>query len=187
MVITNDSINEIIINKSKFITYIYKIKTKDDFFYHYNNLKTKYKDATHICYSYIINNEIKFSDDSEPSGSAGLPIYEVLKKNNLNYVACFVIRYFGGIKLGGSGLIRAYSNSTSLCLKKTNIVEFQKTYKLEIKINYSLVNLLETIISKNKILKKDYQDDITYLVLVNESEKDKLDNYKINYIIIDDN
>ena len=132
MIINSNVINEIIINKSKFITYLYKIKNKDDFFKYYNELKKTYKDATHICYAYIIDNEIKYSDDSEPSGSAGLPIYDVLKKNNLNYIACFVIRYFGGIKLGGSGLIRAYSNCASLALKRTTIVKLEKLYKLKI-------------------------------------------------------
>ena len=74
MIIESNAYNEIIINKSRFITYLYKVQSKEDFLNFYNDLKTKYKDATHICYSYIINNEIKFSDDKEPSGSAGLPI-----------------------------------------------------------------------------------------------------------------
>ena len=88
-------------------------------------LKNKYKDATHICFSYIINNTKRFSDDNEPSGTAGIPILNVLENNNLNYVLCCVVRYFGGIKLGAGGLLRAYSNSAKECLNKavlTNIV-----------------------------------------------------------------
>ena len=187
MIIDTNVYNEIIINKSKFITYIYKIKNKEDFLNYYNNLKKEYKDATHICYAYIINNEIKIFDDSEPNGTAGLPIYNVLKLNNLNYVVCFVIRYFGGIKLGASGLNKDYSNSTSLCLKKTKIIKLEKKYKLEIKLNYSLINIIDKIIDSNQILSKNFDSDITYIILINEQEKEKLDNYKITYKILDDN
>ena len=169
------------------ITHIYKIKNKEEFLNYYNQLKNKYKDATHICYAYIIDNEIKYSDANEPSGSAGMPIYNVLKKNNLNYVVCFVIRYFGGIKLGGSGLIRAYSNSTSLCLKKTNIKKLEKLLKIEIKTTYQELKLIESIIDEKNIVKKDYQKSITYIVVINLNQKDKLDSYKINYVILDDN
>ena len=125
MIIENNVFNELQINKSKFLTYIYKIKDQDEFFYYLQELKKEYKDATHICYAYILDNTTKFFDDAEPSGTAGLPILDVLKKNNLNHVVCFVIRYFGGIKLGSGGLIRAYSNSTSLCLKKTDIIKLE--------------------------------------------------------------
>lgn len=187
MIIKSNVINEIIINKSKFITYLYKIKNKNEFINYYQILKNQYKDATHICYAYIINNEIKYFDDDEPSGSAGLPIYEVLKKNNLNYIVCFVIRYFGGIKLGGSGLIRAYSNSASLALKKTNIISLEKLYKLEINIDYNLISLLDNILTKENILEKKYNENTIYIALVNEEQKNKLDNYKISYQILDDN
>ena len=187
MIINSNVFNEIVINKSRFITYLYKIKSKDEFINYYNLLKNKYKDATHICYAYIIDNEIKYSDDNEPSGSAGLPIYEVLKKNKLNYIACFVIRYFGGIKLGGSGLIRAYSNSCSLALKETKIINLEKLYKVEVILDYKTLSLIENIIDKNNIIDKDFNNNIKYIVLINNNQKDKLDNFKINYKIIDDN
>ena len=187
MIININCNNEIIINKSKFITYLYKVKSKNDFLNYYNLLKEKYNDASHICYAYIIDNEIKYYDDKEPSGTAGLPIYDVLKKNNLNYIACFVIRYFGGIKLGATGLVRAYSNSCSLCLKKTNIIKLEKKYILKINTAYNFLNIIEKIITKDNIIKKQYDDNITYTVLVNNIEKEKLDSYEINYEIINDN
>ncbi|MBR3661516.1 MAG: YigZ family protein [Bacilli bacterium] len=187
MIINSNVSNEIIINKSKFITYLYKVKNKDEFLKYYEKLKKQYEDATHICYAYIINNEIKYSDANEPNGSAGMPIYDVLKKNKLNYIACFVIRYFGGIKLGASGLVRAYSNSTSQALKKTNIIELEKLFKIEITTNYQEINLIENIINKEHIIEKTYKDNITFKVLVNDLEKNKLDNYNINYKILNDN
>ena len=75
--------------------------------------KKEYKDSTHICYAYIINSSEKCSDDGEPNGTAGLPILNILKKNNLTNVLAIVIRYFGGIKLGAGGLLRAYSDAAN--------------------------------------------------------------------------
>ena len=187
MVIKDNVVNEIVINKSRFITYLYKIKNKDEFNNYLELLQKKYKDATHICYAYIINSEIKFSDDKEPNGSAGLPIYEVLKQNNLNYIVCFVIRYFGGIKLGGSGLIRAYSNSTSLCLKKTDLIEYIPKYKIQFYIPYSKASIIEKIIDKDDILEKTFNDNIIYIVLVTQNNLIKFDKYQIPYTILEEN
>ncbi len=187
MIISSNVINEIIINKSRFITYLIKIKNKDEFLKHYDELKNKYKDATHICYAYQINNEIKYSDAKEPTGTAGLPIYNVLKQNNLNYIACFVIRYFGGIKLGGSGLTRAYSNSVSLALKKTSIIKLEKKYIIKIITNYQELNIIDKIIDNNSILEKEYHDFITYTVLINHDVLEKLDSFNINYQILENN
>ena len=187
MIIKDNVKNEIIINKSRFITYLYIVKNKDEFLNYLELLKNKYKDATHICYAYIINSNIKFSDDKEPNGSAGLPIYEVLKKNNLNYIACFVVRYFGGIKLGGSGLIRAYSNSVSLCLKKTDIIEYEEKVKIKFTISYPTNELIESFIKNSTILEKIFNDNITYIVTINKKELINLDKYKINYQILDNN
>ena len=187
MIIESNCMNELIINKSKFITYLYKIKNKNDFLNYYNELKNIYKDATHICYSYIIDNEVKYSDDKEPNGTAGMPIYDVLRKNKLNYIACFVIRYFGGIKLGASGLTRAYSNSISLCLKKTNIIQLEKLFKLKLILNYQELKRLENIIDKNDILNKTYQDNITLIIAINESKFKQIDANSFQYELLDDN
>ena len=100
--------NKIIINKSIFITKLIKIKNVNDFNEKMKEIKNEYKYATHYCYAYIIDNYKKESDDGEPKGTAGIPIIETLDKFKLNYVLCVVIRYFGGIKLGAGGLIRAY-------------------------------------------------------------------------------
>ncbi|MBQ8891368.1 MAG: YigZ family protein [Bacilli bacterium] len=187
MIIESNCTNEIIINKSKFITYMYKIKNKNEFLNYYNELKNIHKDATHICYSYIIDTEVKYFDDKEPSGTAGMPIYDVLKKNNLNYIVCFVVRYFGGIKLGASGLTRAYSNCTSLCLKKTNIIKLEKLYKIKLIINYQDLNIIENILDNKDILEKDYQNDITLIILVNDDKLQKINKYNFNYEILDNN
>ena len=187
MIIENNVKNEIIINKSRFITYLYKVKNKDEIANYLNELKKEYKDATHICYAYILDNIIKYNDDNEPSGTSGLPILEVLKKNNLNYIVCFVIRYFGGIKLGSGGLIRAYSNSCSSCLKKTNIINLKRLYKIKLTISYQDNKILEKIIDQKNILEKEFKDNINYTILVDNIIKEKIDSYNIDYLIIDDN
>ena len=102
-VLDNSSI--LIIKKSKFITFTYNIDCIEDVYNKLNEIKDKYNDATHICYAYIINNNEKCYDDNEPKGTAGLPILNVLKKENLNNVVCFIVRYFGGIKLGAVVLL----------------------------------------------------------------------------------
>lgn len=109
---------EIIVKKSKFIGYYYSIdnilEVKDILEY----IKKEHKKARHIPYAYIINNNIKRSDDKEPSGTAGIPIYTVLEKKKLNNVLVIVVRYFGGIKLGAGGLFRAYMDITNEVVKE---------------------------------------------------------------------
>lgn len=127
MYIINKNIeNEIIIKKSKFITKLYYIddisKVNDIIL----NLKKEYKKCTHIVYSYIIGTNVKAIDDGEPSGTAGKPILNVLQKKNVTNILCVVIRYFGGVKLGAGGLVRAYTNSASEAFKLTELVEKEK-------------------------------------------------------------
>lgn len=112
--------NLIEIKKSKFYGYSYKIDKVEDVKQILDNLKKEHKKATHICYAYkIINGAefVKFSDDGEPSGTAGKPIFNVIDKKKLNNILVVVVRYFGGVKLGAGGLVRAYTNCASELLK----------------------------------------------------------------------
>jgi len=124
--------NTIIIKKSKFITKLIKVNTIDEVSKYLEEIKKEFKDSTHICYAYIVNGNEKFSDDGEPSGTAGLPILNILKKNNLTNVLAVVIRYFGGIKLGAGGLVRAYSNSANDTLKLAEVVDLAEGYLVEL-------------------------------------------------------
>ena len=96
------------IKKSKFIAYSFDIKTKEDVKKHLEDLKKEYSDARHICYAYVTDNTAGMSDDGEPQGTAGKPIYNLMQIKNTTNKLVVVIRYFGGKKLGASGLIRAY-------------------------------------------------------------------------------
>ena len=160
--------NTIIIKKSKFITKLYKINTVNEVNNILDELKKEYKDSTHICYAYIINNLEKCSDDGEPSGTAGLPILNILKKNNLTNILAVVIRYFGGIKLGAGGLVRAYSNSIIETLKQTSIIELEEGYLIELEFNYDQVKLVDYMLNNKNIINKEYNDNIIYKFYLNK-------------------
>ena len=134
--INNEYIYELEVKKSRFISVLKKVKDITEIDKILSDLKEEYKDATHYCYAYIINDKKKSSDDNEPGGTAGLPILQALEKNNLNYVLCVVIRYFGGIKLGAGGLIRAYSKATSEAIRNSDKIELIKGLEIKFTTNY---------------------------------------------------
>ncbi len=167
--------NEIIINKSKFITILTNISSKEEIITKINNIKKEYKDATHYCYAYIIDNQEKCSDDKEPSGTAGLPILNVLKQNNLTNILCVVIRYFGGIKLGAGGLIRAYSSSASEALNKTQITPLTKGYNIIIEFPYENLKQINYLLKDYKIYKY-FGNKITYSFNIEEEKYINIEN-----------
>ena len=168
--IKNNISNTIIIKKSKFITYLYKVNNIEEINNILKEIKTKYNDSTHTCYAYIVNGHEKVSDDGEPSGTAGMPILNVLKKNSLTNVLAIVVRYFGGIKLGAGGLLRAYSNSITDALKQTQIIELEYGYLVEITFKHENIKLIDYMLSNKNIIKKSYEEDITYEFYLNKNE-----------------
>ena len=171
------------IDKSIFITELIKIKNVSDIKEKINEIKEKYKDATHYCYAYIVDDNKKSSDDGEPGGTAGVPMMEVLLKKELNYILCVVIRYFGGIKLGSGGLVRAYSSSVSNAIQNDNIVSLSDGYRIFFKIDYKDQKQIEYIIKDNKY-KKTYDEYVNYEVLIKEKDIHILDELKLKYDII---
>ena len=131
--------NTIVIDKSKFITTLYPVETVEEINQILVTTRKKYYDATHNCYAYIIDNGNvqKCSDDGEPSKTAGFPMLDALKKNNLTNILAITTRYFGGIKLGAGGLIRAYSSSVSAALKDVIFYETHLQSIYQFQIDYS--------------------------------------------------
>ena len=168
--IKNNIENTIVIKKSKFITKLYNINNIDEINNILKEIKNEYKDATHVCYGYIVNSMEKCSDDKEPSGTAGIPILNVLKKNNLTNILAIVIRYFGGIKLGAGGLTRAYSNSINEAIKLSNIIELIPGYLIEIEFSYDNVKLVDYMLNNKTIIDKKYNDNIIYKFYLNKDE-----------------
>ena len=173
--IKEEVINEIIINKSKFITVLTNINDINKVKEKLEDIKKTYKDATHYCYAYIINNHEKCSDNGEPSGTAGMPILNVLKQNNLTNILCVVIRYFGGIKLGAGGLIRAYSTSASEALNKANITNLVNGYNITIEFPYDNLKQINYLL-KNIDIKKTYQTNITYTFNIEKEIFNQIEN-----------
>ena len=172
--------NEIEINKSRFITYIYKLNNEKDVKTILEKLKKEHKDATHYCYAYIFNNIKRFNDDGEPSHTAGMPILNVLENKKLNNVLAVVIRYFGGIKLGAGGLVRAYTNSVSKAIKDDNITLIVKEHKIKIEFDYKDVNNVNYILKDYKITYKEFDENIVYEFTYEEGKYPKeLDTYII--------
>ncbi len=178
--IKNNVENKIIIKNSKFICLLRKIRTKEEIDFYLKEAKLLYPGATHYCYAYILDNEIKASDDNEPNNTASLPMLNILKKNNLNCILAIVIRYFGGIKLGANGLVRAYSNSVIEALKKDNIKEIIKGKNIDLTFEYSLEKQIDFILKDMTINNKVYKEKIIYNVDITDEILDKLTKYDIN-------
>ena len=182
-VIKDNSEYEEIVKKSKFISFLYFVKSIDEVNNYLNELKAKYKDASHICYAYIVDNNVKYNDDKEPSKTAGFPILNVLKNNDLNYVLAVVVRYFGGIKLGSGNLLRTYLNVTNENLKKTGIKEYKLKKEYIIICNYDNVNYVNNVLKDDDIVNKTFDNFITYEILIDNENiikiKDLLNNKNI--------
>ena len=184
--IKNNIHNEIIIKNSRFICYLYKTKNINDINNLLNNIKEIEKDATHYCYAYILDNIKKSSDDGEPSGTAGIPILKVLENNNLNNILAIVVRYFGGIKLGANGLIRAYTKSITNTLSNDNIVELTPGYNLDIEFNYNQVKEIDYLLKEIHINNKKFDNTIQYNIDIPISFLETIKASKINYQILKD-
>ncbi|MFE7060646.1 YigZ family protein [Sutcliffiella sp. NPDC057660] len=169
-------INEIVIQKSRFIAHIDRATTEEEAQAFILDVKKQHRDANHNCSAYMIgdNNQIqKANDDGEPSGTAGVPILEVLKKKDLKDTVVVITRYFGGIKLGAGGLIRAYGKATSEGLAATGLVERNLMRVMHTKIDYTLLGKVENELRSSPYEIKDmlYLEDVEILAFVVEDEK----------------
>lgn len=173
--IDKNAVAEIIEKKSKFIANVYPANNKDEAENILKQIRQRYHDAKHNSYAYIVENIEKCSDDGEPSGTAGAPLLDILKNNNLNNVIIVVTRYFGGILLGTGGLVRAYSGVVEEALRKAQIIEKARGYEVKIQVNYdNLENLRYHLEKMNiKILKVEYSEkiEITIDILKNNLEE----------------
>jgi uncharacterized YigZ family protein len=134
---------KITVKGSKFICYIFPAENKEKAEEIYARIQKKFYDATHHCFAYRISQDVfRYSDDGEPSGTAGKPILQVLEGAELFEVLSVVIRYFGGTKLGTGGLIRAYSEATREALQKLTVTEKIRSRTLTLQLDYGLENLL---------------------------------------------
>lgn len=161
--IVEEVTHEIEIKKSRFITKLFYVSSEEDIQKKMDDVKKEYKDASHYCYAYLLPQQKKSSDDKEPGGTAGVPMMEVLEKNDLNFILSVVVRYFGGIKLGAGGLVRAYRRAVLEALSQAESKELQKGYLLLLETDFKEENTLLKLIGKDAIIEKSYGD---YLKIV---------------------
>ena len=157
------------VNKSTFISFLKYIENTTEAKQYINLLKEKYPDATHHVSAFIVGSSGQnggTNDDGEPSGTAGAPIFEVLRKNNLTNIICVVIRYFGGIKLGAGGLVRAYSKAASEVVKIAKLEPIIIYTILKLSFSYPYLNQIEKIIKDFQIIGRSFTSNITITIKV---------------------
>lgn len=182
--IKNNINSEIILKNSRFICYLYKIKEINDINIYLNNIKLEHKDATHHCYAYILDDIKKSSDDGEPGGTAGIPILKVLENNNLNNILAIVVRYFGGIKLGAGGLVRAYTKSVTNTISNDNLVNLVKGYNIDIEFNYNQSKEIDYLLKDITINNKTFDTKIKYNIDIPSSFLETIKLNNIKYTIV---
>jgi uncharacterized YigZ family protein len=161
--------HEIEINKSRFIAAISFADNESDAISFLQSIRTRHPDATHNCYAWVLGRDRqtrKFSDDGEPGGTAGQPIFHVLDKNQLTNIVIVVTRYFGGTKLGAGGLVRAYTKATSSLIEQCDVSTYSLHHTLRYTFDYhylgSIQNYLET--HRIKVLETTYADAVSIVV-----------------------
>jgi len=160
--IKNEVKNEIEVEKSKFITYLFPCNTLDEFNEKLELVKKEHLKARHHCYAYIINKDKRGNDDGEPKGSAGLPLLNGLEKKNLTNIAVIVVRYFGGTLLGSGRLLRTYVTSLEDAFKLVTLVELIEVYKRSVEISYDCFDIFQNYLKKLQypIISKEFNDKI---------------------------
>lgn len=164
--------------KSEFIGYLCPVTTEQEATDFINEIRAMHRKATHNCYAYILrdNNTARHSDDGEPGGTAGVPIYDVLNKTGVTDIACVVTRYFGGIMLGAGGLVRAYSKGASIALEAADIMTMEIADSLKITADYTYYGNITAIASEYEaiIRNTEYTDNVSVFLDVKSELTDKL-------------
>ena len=171
MYIKEECTNTIVIEKSRFITYLEYCENEEQYKEYLKTIKKKHYDATHVCSAFLGKDTRRSSDDGEPSGTAGVPMLSCLDKHGMENTAAFVVRYFGGIKLGAGGLIRAYSSSVSEAIKQADLVEDRIFNQYTITLNYEIANRIDYLLNKEcEEVETEYSENVKYTFLTNDEK-----------------
>lgn len=181
--------------KSKFIGYAKPVSTQDEAVEFINTIKSKHWDATHNVYAYVLreNNTQRYSDDGEPSGTAGVPVLDVILKENVTDVCVVATRYFGGTLLGAGGLVRAYSHTSKIALDAAHIITMANCQIYSVIVDYSFYDRLNVLLSDfgANVIKSDFSASVSVEFSIKEDAsellKDKLTDisngkYSLNYL-----
>lgn len=171
--------DEYIVKRSRFIGYAKPVTTVEDANNFIAEIKSKHWDATHNVYAYILRDGgvKRYSDDGEPQGTAGVPVLDVLEKENLVDVCVVVTRYFGGILLGGGGLVRAYSHSAKIGVDSAKIIAMAHCVDLAVECDYTFYGKLTDFLSREDtvILDTEYTDNVKVIFRIKGENKQNID------------
>ena len=167
--------DEFIVNKSRFIGYATPVQTTEEALEFLDEIRTKHRDATHNCYAYIIGQNagiMRYSDDGEPGGTAGMPIIEVMKARGVVNCAVIVTRYFGGVLLGAGGLVRAYSHGCAIALNAAEVCQMHPTQRWMCEVSYSLWDKVQHTMKSLpvKLQDTDFTASVTFSIDVKTAD-----------------
>ena len=161
-----------IINKSRFIACVSRCDTEEEARFYIDGIRREFPDSSHVCTAYMLgdNGQVqRSSDNGEPAGTAGVPMLEAIRKSGLQNVCACVVRYFGGIKLGAGGLIRAYGNSVSRCLEDAVLLEDVEYGCYKLVLDYETANKIDHYLRNHTIdLQTAYDVEVTYTFAIND-------------------
>ncbi len=170
--------------KSEFIAQLFPVQTGEEAIRYIEEVKKNHRKARHNVYAYIVRdqNTSRYSDDGEPQGTAGMPVLDALMKNHLTDVCCVVTRYFGGILLGGGGLVRAYSGSTAMAVNAAQIMVMRECRPMTLRMDYSLYGKVSYVLPQYHVLQtdSDFGNDVVLSLLVQEEVTRKLHDDLVN-------
>ena len=171
--------DEFVINKSRFIGHGAPVQSEDEALDFLREMRQKYADASHNCYAYIIGPNMgvmRYSDDGEPGGTAGMPIIEVMKARMVTNACVVVTRYFGGILLGAGGLVRAYSQGAAAAIDASGVGVMHPTARYMVDVPYPMLSRVEYYLKTAPVIveDKDFASDITLTMLVRVTDEEGL-------------
>ena len=175
----SSSSDELIINKSRFICYGSPAQSEEEALSFLKEIRSRHADATHNCYAYAIGPNMgimRYSDDGEPGGTAGLPMMEVIKARQVTNCILVITRYFGGILLGSGGLVRAYSQGASLAVNACGVGVIHPTARYLISVSYSMLGRAEFFLKSQPVRVEDKQftDAVTLQITVKNEDEDQV-------------
>lgn len=167
---------EIVEKKSRFIADIFSVSTEEEALQILDKVKKQYWDARHHCWAYVIGNEQvqeRCSDDGEPSGTAGKPILEVIRGNEIHNILVIVTRYFGGTLLGTGGLVRAYTQASQEGIAASTIITKTQGYKLKIETDYTGLGKIQYLLGQRgiQIVDSVYQDNVKIFIYISREDE----------------
>lgn len=174
--VKQEGVAEQIIERSKFIAYAKPVLDREEALEYFASLKQQYKDATHHVPAMVLGDQFQIqwaSDDGEPQGTAGAPLVHMLVKEEITNIAVLVVRYYGGIKLGPGGLIRAYTSTVKLALEAAKLIQVRDMVVLSIQVAYPFLQKIESLAAEGlfEIESCDFSDTVSVTILFAESER----------------